>query len=154
MIIFPLLPPHPQAGGHWSEVPSPGLQAATNGLLYSCPSSTSPSPYLTATDPATPASGQFPLHNGEGSTLPPFSIDEGDPEEEGVDMEGVDEEGEAGLTVETLWLRSSTPATPTNKLKKLRLKGKDYKKGGDGLRGKNVMESSRVKSSDLRRMMK
>ena len=69
-------------------------------------------------------------------------------------MEGV-EEGEAGLTVETLWLRGgSAPATPTNKLKKLRLKGKDYKKGGDGLRGKNVMESSRVKSSDLRRMMK
>lgn len=66
------------------------------------------------------------------------------------------EEGEEaeGLSVETLWLRSSTPATPTNKLKKLRLKGKDYKKGGDGLRGKNVMESSRVKSSDLRRMMK
>ena len=68
-------------------------------------------------------------------------------------MEGV-EEGEAGLTVETLWLRGSAPATPTNKLKKLRLKGKDYKKGGDGLRGKNVIESSRVKSSDLRRMMK
>ena len=67
-------------------------------------------------------------------------------------VEGV-EEGEAGLTVETLWLRGA-PATPTNKLKKLRLKGKDYKKGGDGLRGKNVMESSRVKSSDLRRMMK
>ena len=66
------------------------------------------------------------------------------------------EEGEEaeGLSVETLWLRSSTPATPTNTLKKLRLKGKDYKKGGDGLRGKNVMESSRVKSSDLRRMMK
>ena len=68
-------------------------------------------------------------------------------------MEGLEEEGEVGLTVETLWL-SSAPATPTNKLKKLRLKGKDYKKGGDGLRGKNVMESSRVKSSDLRRMMK
>ena len=66
------------------------------------------------------------------------------------------EEGEEaeGLSVETLWLRSPSPATPTNKLKKLRLKGKDYKKGGDGLRGKNVMESSRVKSSDLRRMMK
>jgi len=84
-------------------------------------------------------------------------VDEGDPEDEegGMGMEGVEEEGEGdGLTVETLWLRSSTPATPTNKLKKLRLKGKDYKKGGDGLRGKNVMESSRVKSSDLRRMMK
>ena len=69
---------------------------------------------------------------------------------------GGHEEGEEaeGLSVETLWLRSSSPATPTNKLKKLRLKGKDYKKGGDGLRGKNVMESSRVKSSDLRRMMK
>ena len=87
--------------------------------------------------------------------LPGFSGDRCDCDlaavSRGEDIEGEEAEG---LSVETLWLRSSTPATPTNKLKKLRLKGKDYKKGGDGLRGKNVMESSRVKSSDLRRMMK
>ena len=100
-------------------------------------------------------SAQTPLHSGECSTLPPFPLDEDGPEEDGMSPEGHEEGEEAeGLSVETLWLRSSSPATPTNKLKKLRLKGKDYKKGGDGLRGKNVMESSRVKSSDLRRMMK
>ena len=32
--------------------------------------------------------------------------------------------------------------------------GKDYKKGGDGLRGKNVTEAYRVKDKDLKRTMK
>ena len=49
-------------------------------------------------------------------------------------------------------VRSTTP--PTSKLKKLRLKGKDYRKGGDGLRGKNVTEAYRVKEKDLKRTMK
>ncbi|XP_023347118.1 uncharacterized protein LOC111715930 isoform X2 [Eurytemora carolleeae] len=43
---------------------------------------------------------------------------------------------------------------PTNKLKKLRLKGKDFKKGGEALRGKNVIEAYRVKEKDLKRTMK
>ena len=42
----------------------------------------------------------------------------------------------------------------THRLKKLRLKGRDYRKGGDGLRGKNVMENARVSKSDLKRVMK
>jgi len=49
----------------------------------------------------------------------------------------------------------AAPVTPaTSKLKKLRLKGKDYRKGGDGLRGKNVTEAYRVKEKDLKRTMK
>ena len=43
---------------------------------------------------------------------------------------------------------------PTDKLKKLRIKGKDFKKGGDGLRGKNVTEQFRVKEKDVKRVMK
>ena len=53
------------------------------------------------------------------------------------------------------WLPGARLASsPTSKLKKLRLKGKDYKKGGDGLRGKNVTEAYRVKEKDLKRTMK
>jgi hypothetical protein len=42
----------------------------------------------------------------------------------------------------------------TNKLKKLRLKGKDFKKGGEALRGKNVIEAYRVKEKEMKRTMK
>ena len=52
------------------------------------------------------------------------------------------------------WLARPSTTLPTNKLRKLRLKGKDYRKGGDGLRGKNVMEASRVKNKDLKRTNK
>ena len=52
------------------------------------------------------------------------------------------------------WFGKTAKSTPTSKLKKLRLKGKDYKKGGDGLRGKNVTEAYRVKEKDLKRTMK
>ena len=47
-----------------------------------------------------------------------------------------------------------SPRMGTHRLKKLRLKGRDYRKGGDGLRGKNVMENARVSKSDLKRVMK
>lgn len=43
---------------------------------------------------------------------------------------------------------------PVNKLKTLRLKGKDFKKGGQALRGKNVMDAARVKTKDVKRVMK
>ena len=43
---------------------------------------------------------------------------------------------------------------PTEKLKQLRLNRKDFKKGGDGLRGKNVTEQFRVKEKDVKRTMK
>jgi len=43
---------------------------------------------------------------------------------------------------------------PTNKLKKIRINRKDFKKGGDGLRGKNVTEQFRVKDKDMKRTMK
>jgi len=52
------------------------------------------------------------------------------------------------------WFGKPTTSPPTSKLKKLRLKGKDYRKGGDGLRGKNVIEAYRVKEKDLKRTMK
>jgi len=51
------------------------------------------------------------------------------------------------------WLTKQS-GKETNKLKKLRLKGKDYKKGGDALRGKNVIEAYRVKDKELKRTMK
>ena len=43
---------------------------------------------------------------------------------------------------------------PTEKLKKIRINRKDFKKGGDGLRGKNVTDQYRVKDKDLKRTMK
>lgn len=43
---------------------------------------------------------------------------------------------------------------PVDKLKTLRLKGKDFKKGGQALRGKNVMDAARVKTKDVKRQMK
>ena len=39
-------------------------------------------------------------------------------------------------------------------LKTLRMGRKDYKKGGDALRGKNVTEAFRVKDKDLKRTIK
>ena len=36
-------------------------------------------------------------------------------------------------------------------IKTLRMGRKDYKKGGDALRGKNVTEAFRVKDKDLKR---
>ena len=49
---------------------------------------------------------------------------------------------------------ANKPGVPTHQLAKTRLKGKDYKKGGDGLRGKNVTEAFRVKEKDMKRTMK
>lgn len=43
---------------------------------------------------------------------------------------------------------------PTDRLKKIRINRKDLKKGGDGLRGKNVMDQYRVKDKDMKRTMK
>ena len=66
------------------------------------------------------------------------------------------DQGEPGLGAGG-WLpgaRLGLASSPTSKLKKLRLKGKDYRRGGDGLRGKNVTEAYRVKEKDLKRTMK
>lgn len=43
---------------------------------------------------------------------------------------------------------------PVEKLKRMRLHRKDYKKGGEALRGKNVTEGYRVKEKDIKRTMK
>ncbi len=43
---------------------------------------------------------------------------------------------------------------PVEKLKKIRLQRRDYKKGGEGLRGKNVTEAFRVKEKEIKRTMK
>ena len=63
-------------------------------------------------------------------------------------------EGEGGLMMSPPWVTDRPVPSPTSKLKKLRLKAKDYRKGGDGLRGKNVTEAYRVKDKDLKRTMK
>ena len=78
-------------------------------------------------------------------------------------------EGESHLEAEDDWSHleeeehseeprgGSSPRSPrmgTHRLKKLRLKGGDYRNGGDGLRGKNVKENSRVSKRDLKRVMK
>ena len=63
-------------------------------------------------------------------------------------------EGEGGLMVSPPWVTARPEPSPTSRLKKLRLKAKDYRKGGDGLRGKNVTEAYRVKEKDLKRTMK
>ena len=63
-------------------------------------------------------------------------------------------EGEGGLAVSPAWVTARPVPSPTSRLKKLRLKAKDYRKGGDGLRGKNVTEAYRVKEKDLKRTMK
>ncbi len=43
---------------------------------------------------------------------------------------------------------------PVEQLKKMRLQRKDFKKGGEALRGKNVTENFRVKEKDIKRTMK
>ncbi len=48
----------------------------------------------------------------------------------------------------------TTKGVPVEQLKKMRLQRKDYKKGGEGLRGKNVTENFRVKEKDIKRTMK
>ena len=43
---------------------------------------------------------------------------------------------------------------PVEQLKKMRLQRRDFKKGGEALRGKNVTEAFRVKEKDIKRTMK
>jgi hypothetical protein len=43
---------------------------------------------------------------------------------------------------------------PVSKLKTVRIGRKDFKKGGEALRGKNVTEAFRVKEKDMKRTMK
>ena len=43
---------------------------------------------------------------------------------------------------------------PVEQLRKMRLQRKDFKKGGEALRGKNVTENFRVKEKDIKRTMK
>jgi hypothetical protein len=43
---------------------------------------------------------------------------------------------------------------PVEQLKKMRLQRKDFKKGGQALRGKNVIDNFRVKEKDVKRTMK
>jgi len=65
--------------------------------------------------------------------------------------------GEAELSLSNsgppLYVGTASPL-PTNKLRKHRLKGKDFKKGGDALRGKNVFEAYRIKGKEIKRTMK
>ena len=43
---------------------------------------------------------------------------------------------------------------PVEKLKTMRLHKKDFKRGGEALRGKNVTDNFRVKEKDVKRTMK
>ena len=45
-------------------------------------------------------------------------------------------------------------AAPVSKLKTMKIGRKDFKKGGEALRGKNVTEAFRVKEKDVKRTMK
>ena len=83
----------------------------------------------------------------------PLDIHHMDSDCEGAHSPILEQDAEM-FTASVPWFSKTTKSTPTSKLKKLRLKGKDYKKGGDGLRGKNVTEAYRVKEKDLKRTMK
>merc|ERR1712080_27592 len=99
-----------------------------------------PSPLLPPTFPYTdiPLDEEGEVHHGDSDV-------EGEQRTEDTEKEAI-----PGL----LWLRRTASGLPTGKLMKLRLKKKDYKKGGEGLRGRNVMTGARVKTKDLNRMMK
>jgi hypothetical protein len=60
------------------------------------------------------------------------------------------------ITVYFVWTPPpSDKKATTNGLNKLRLKGgKDFKKSGEGPRGKNVIEAYRVKDKDMKRTTK
>jgi len=136
-VIFPA---PPQYSSFNPSTPSFDCRRAPICQPDRCPSPLllPPSPLLPPTFPYT----DIPLEDGE--------VHENDIEGE---QRTSDTEKEAipGL----LWLRrTASKGLPTGKLMKLRLKKKDYKKGGEGLRGKNVMEGARVKTKDLNRMMK
>lgn len=51
-------------------------------------------------------------------------------------------------------LANQSKGVPVENLKKMRLHRKDFKKGGEALRGKNVVENFRVKEKDMKRTMK
>lgn len=51
-------------------------------------------------------------------------------------------------------LAAQSKGVPVEHLKKMRLHRKDFKKGGEALRGKNVTENFRVKEKDMKRTMK
>jgi len=90
-----------------------------------------------------PQSGQDPpdLFSDDG-TLTPDALRDG---------EGTDE---SPLHMNAKINKYGQDGIPTNKLKKIRINRKDFKKGGDGLRGKNVTEQFRVKDKDMKRTMK
>ena len=83
----------------------------------------------------------------------PLDIHHLDSEGEGTHLPDLEEDCDT-FVPRPPWFGTAPAAPPTSKLKKLRLKGKDYRKGGDGLRGKNVTEAYRVKEKDLKRIMK
>ena len=51
-------------------------------------------------------------------------------------------------------LAAQSKGVPVESLKKMRLHRKDFKKGGEALRGKNVTENFRVKEKDMKRTMR
>ena len=62
----------------------------------------------------------------------------------------------AWLAQNKLWqiTLAGMKGVPVEKLKTMRLHKKDFKRGGEALRGKNVTDNFRVKEKDVKRTMK
>ncbi|XP_040567397.1 uncharacterized protein [Lepeophtheirus salmonis] len=84
---------------------------------------------------------------GVPDTLPPPLTSEDDPHSEHT-------HDEVSTHSSNTRIGASGKSVPVEKLKTLRLHRKDFKKGGEGLRGKNVTENFRIKEKDMKRTMK
>ena len=58
------------------------------------------------------------------------------------------------IGVHRLATAGQSKGMPVESLRKMRLQRRDFKKGGEALRGKNVTENFRVKEKDIKRTMK
>ncbi|CAB4065345.1 EDEM2 [Lepeophtheirus salmonis] len=81
---------------------------------------------------------------GVPDTLPPPLTSEDDPHSEHT-------HDEVSTHSSNTRIGASGKSVPVEKLKTLRLHRKDFKKGGEGLRGKNVTENFRIKEKDMKR---
>ena len=94
--------------------------------------------------PVSPCFQDPPDLFSEDGTLTP------DPEN---GLEGTD--GESPIHIGIARLASAqSKAVPVENLRKMRLQRRDFKKGGEALRGKNVTEGFRVKEKDMKRTLK
>jgi len=92
------------------------------------------------------------LQDGAGAPPDLFSSEDGTltPDADHLHLE--EEDSPLHIGVQRLALQAK--GVPVEQLKRLRLHRKDFKKGGEALRGKNVTENFRVKEKDIKRTMK